>query len=287
MSLGTVKYNNVRISLIQNAISASFDTHEGAYSTTFENCRSIRISFRSGLQNISSSVGYQNRGFGTKYKNCTDRGSVVGFIEGVTYYEAGFLNVIKYSNCDSEEYQQAGFQQLLDAASNNVHIELEYCTSVGDGSTINASYYQSGFNMKAGITTLKNCKSARFNGAPFKFILSGGRFNIMDSFSYYFDCPAFSTGLRFDGAPLEFNLLGYKVRVNTSIGNDPNGLIRVAAGSVFINTDGIVCVNTSAPPPTASVTGVSITITRRSTAGIKPTNYNGDVSITVNPGYFK
>ena len=69
---GTVKYNTVHNSFIDGALSASFDTHEGAYFTSFENCRSIGS--RSGLRNTTASTGFQNRGFGTTYRNCYDRG---------------------------------------------------------------------------------------------------------------------------------------------------------------------------------------------------------------------
>lgn len=280
LECGTVKYNDVWGSM-KECLSASFDTHEGAYFTTFHNCRSINS--RSGLRNVTASAGFQNRGFGTVYKNCIDNGSVIGFIEAGLQYDAGFPHTVKYFSCDSDNYQQYGFYMAAASFSDNGKLYTDVFKTSGDGSTANAPYYQAGFYLRPTLATLKNCESTKFNGTPFQFVGTGGRFNIINFFSDYYEAGSVATGFRFDGAPSEFNFMGKKFRVNTSL-NVPAGLLRVASGSVFVNTDGINCVNTSSPPPISQITGGTLTITQRAaTSSVRPTATNGDVSITITP----
>jgi len=282
LSIGTIKHNTVYDSVIKDAISASFDTHEGCYFTTFQNCRSINS--RSGLRNTTASQGFQNRGFGTIYDNCHDNGSVVGFTENGVMYESNFVHYTRYINCTAINYQQYGFKQESSSVSNNPRLEFVDCFAKGDGSTVNVPYYQAGFYLRGGVTLLKGCVSARFNGTPYQFNLTSGRFNMIDCFADYFDTPTSITGLRFDGAPAEFNLQNYKVRLNPFGSPNLNGIIRVGSGAVVLNVDGISCVNSATPPQLAEVTGGSIVINYRSlVASVRPITTNGNVGVTLTP----
>lgn len=280
--LGVPKYNTCRDSLIRNALSASFDTHNAAYYTTFDNCVSVRSA--SAVRSVSRSQGFQNRGFGTTYINCQDIGSVDGFVEAGNSLDAGFAHTIRYIGCIAQDYQRSGF--WVPAATDGTNELREYitCTAVGDGSTTNTPYFQSGFYISASLTTLRGCSSARSNGNPYWFIADGaGRFNILDCFADHTDSPSGTSGLRFDGAPLEVNIQNYKVRAS-ALANTPTGYFRVHSGSVTLNVDGVSCVNTTTPPPLVSVTGGSVTVNMRSAGtGVQQVTTVGDAAATLTP----
>lgn len=280
---GVPKYNVCRDSYIKNSVAASFDTHWGAYFTEFLNC--VSVNSVDGGRTLTTSIGFQNRGFGTKYVGCSDNGSQIGFLEDHGALEAGFPHIAHYRDCVSDNYQYAGFMQATTLVSNDGKIDWAHCEARGDGRAVNAPWYQAGIITQGGILSIRQFTSRRFNGAAMRHQASAGRLEIIDFYADYMECATSTSGIRFDGAPTELNIRNYRIRPNPFNSTSPLAAFRVAGGAVTMNIDGYSMLgNTGAATPFASITGGSLAVNWIDPGGaVAPTAQRGDVSATLIP----
>ncbi len=253
-SRGNPKHCLVHDSAVRDCFNAGFDTHWGCYFMAFENC----VVHGPGHlnRNVSASIGFQNRGFGTRYSDCQVIDAVDAFVDGSTNLAAGFVHTVRYVDCHAIDYQQNGFLGSVASVTGNNRLEYEGCHTRGDGRGPNAPYLQSGFNFaNSNYVRISRCTAERFNAYPIQFA-GGGRVEIIDFFAYYRDNPALSSGVRFNGAPVEAQISGYRVFFDVTHGA-PAALFRNAfAGSLVLNLSGTVaCMNSDRPVVAANTAG--------------------------------
>jgi len=253
-SRGNPKHCLVHDSAVRDCFNAGFDTHWGCYFMAFENC----VVHGPGHlnRNVSVSIGFQNRGFGTRYSDCQVIDAVDAFVDGSTNLAAGFVHTVRYVDCHAIDYQQNGFLGSVASVTGNNRLEYEGCHTRGDGRGPNAPYLQSGFNFaNSNYVRISRCTAERFNAYPIQFA-GGGRVEIIDFFAYYRDNPALSSGVRFNGAPVEAQISGYRVFFDVTHGA-PAALFRNAfAGSLVLNLSGTVaCMNSDRPVVAANTAG--------------------------------
>lgn len=283
LSNGVPKYNVIHDSLAINPFNAGFDLHSGAYYTVFDNCHTIFPA--SGNRFQSGAVGFQNRGFGTIFRNCRAQGATVGFVENAMNFEAGFVHVISYRDCIADGYQQFGFQQISNSAGNNAKLELINFTSRGDGSAVNVPYAQVGIAVRGGVINIQGGRSERFNNAPLR-ITDTGRVTIVDFLADYMDAASGTSGLRVDATMGELNIFGYKVRSSPFGSTSPTYVFRNAAGNTVWNLDAVTASNLSGanPPALMEVNGGTPAVNIRSLLGaVRPVTYVGDANATLTP----
>ena len=263
---GTAKHNFIHDSIVVNSVSTAFDTHEGSYYETFDNCHAVNLF--SGARYQSNGFGFNNRGHATTYRNCTVDGCIVGFSDGGPATASSFKYTTRYINCTATNYQFAGFKVTTGAVDDNSQVEYSGCEAVGDGSAANDPYYQYGFELGAVPVTLLNCRSSKFNGAPYH-CPGGARSQVtaIDCIADYRDVMSSPTGFRLDGTLVQFNLIGYTVRLDPSDPTIPTGVIRNASGANSVNTDGSITLGGTARPLTQISSGsLAINVLSRTTA---------------------
>jgi hypothetical protein len=262
LSAGIPKYNLVHNSFAHNSISYGFDTHNGAYYTTFSNCH-VSQTFGAGRY-LAGGGGFQNRGFGTTYLNCSATGTAVGFFDTAAHFPQ-FSNEVAYINCRAINYQHYGFWQTptpnLDFLSNVTFYNYENCQAVGDGRSTNGPNYQIGFYIRSGMNTLRNCSSRRFNGAPYS-IDANTRVTMINCLADYSDTSVTGdgtkSGLRIESAPSRFDLIGYKVRLHPYNAGTVSGIIRNVSGTSTVYCDGVTQIGGT--QPLTQISGGSLTI---------------------------
>lgn len=253
-SRGNPKHCLVHDSAVRDCFNAGFDTHWGCYFMAFENCTVHGPNHLN--RNVSASIGFQNRGFGTRYSDCQVIDAVDAFVDGSTNLVASFIHTIRYVDCHAIDYQQNGFLGSVASATGNNRLEYEGCHTRGDGRMPNAPYLQSGFNFaNSNYVRISRCTAERFNAYPVQFA-GGGRVEILDFLAYYRDNPALSSGIRFNGAPMETQISGYRAFFDVTHGA-PTALFRNAfAGPLILNLSGTVaCMNSERPALVANTAG--------------------------------
>lgn len=284
LQYGTVKHNTVHDSTVEGALGASYDTHEGAYFTTFENCRSIRPA--SGGRVITVPAGFQNRGFGSQYRDCTAEGGWVGFIEAGCGDTAGFVHVTRYIDCLATGWAYGGFVQGAASVGGYARLVFDGCTARGDGSATNQPYYQAPFYLfTAAVASLTNCRASRFNAAAIQ--IKGAASVDIDGFhADYSDNPGDSTlGIRLDGTTTELNISNHRIRTNGA--SHPLQVVRNVTGNTPVVIDGLHILNTAAPPTLLTTDAGAPTLTVRrdpALATVQPTPHSTAVAPTVAPG---
>ncbi|MGI3779077.1 MAG: glycosyl hydrolase family 28-related protein [Janthinobacterium lividum] len=253
-SRGNPKHCLVHDSAVRDCFNAGFDTHWGCYFMAFENCVVHGPSHLN--RNVSASIGFQNRGFGTRYSDCQVIDAVDAFVDGSTNLAAGFVHTVRYVDCHAIDYQQNGFLGSVASSTGNNRLEYEGCHTRGDGRPPNTPYLQSGFNFaNSNYVRISRCTAERFNAYPIQFA-GGGRIEIIDFLAYYRDNPALSSGVRFNGAPVEAQISGYRAFFDGTHGA-PTALFRNAfAGALTLNLSGTVaCMNSDRPAVVANTAG--------------------------------
>ncbi len=253
-SRGNPKHCLVHDSTVRDCFNAGFDTHWGCYFMAFENCVVHGPSHLN--RNVSASIGFQNRGFGTRYSDCQVIDAVDAFVDGSTNLVAGFVHTVRYVDCHAIDYQQNGFLGSVASSTGNSRLEYEGCHTRGDGRGPNAPYLQSGFNFaNSNYVRISRCTAERFNAYPIQFA-GGGRVEIIDFLAYYRDNPALSSGVRFNAAPVEAQVSGYRAFFDVTHGA-PTALFRNAfAGPLTLNLSGTVaCMNSDRPAVVANTAG--------------------------------
>lgn len=105
---GTPKFNTVHDSISHNSIADGFDTHAGAYFTSFINCQSLN-NF-SGRRTVSESNGFKNRAIGTRFISCYARNCLTGFVENSAEYgNMPFASTVVFERCTADGFIKDGF----------------------------------------------------------------------------------------------------------------------------------------------------------------------------------
>jgi hypothetical protein len=126
---GTPKFNVVHDSISHNTIAAGFDTHPGAYYTSFTGCQAI--SHFSGRRTVSDSVGFQNRAIGTRFVSCYSRNCMSGFIENSAEYgDMPFASTVVFERCTADGFLKDGFYRG-NYAGNRAIVLYDGCTADG------------------------------------------------------------------------------------------------------------------------------------------------------------
>ncbi len=241
---GNPKHCHIHDCVVRDCFNAALDNHWGCYFLTYENCVVHGPSHVNRA--TSGSVGFQNRSFGTRYIDCQVIDAVDAFIDGSTNLAATFLHTITYIDCHAIDFQQNGFVAVIASATGNNRLEYRNCSARGDGRAVNAPYVQSGYNFaNSNYIRMLGCTAERFNAYPIQ-IAQSGRVEIIDFFAYYRDNANFASGLRFDGAPAELQIINYRVFYDAATGS-PTAIFRNAFnGPLAINLAGTVgCVNSN------------------------------------------
>ncbi len=239
---GNPKHCLIHDSIARDCFNAGFDTHWGCYFMAFENCVVHGPSHLN--RNVSASIGFQNRGFGTRYSDCQVIDAVDAFVDNSTNLAASFIHTVRYVNCHAIDYQQNGFLANVASVTGNNRLEYDGCSARGDGRGPNAPYLQSGFCFaNSNYVRMLRCSAERFNAYPIQ-IAGLGRIEIFEFFAHYRDNPASASGLRFNGAPVEIQISDYRAFFDLVHGA-PVALFRNAfAGPLALNLSGAVtCVN--------------------------------------------
>ena len=236
---GNPKHCLIHDSIARDCFNAGFDTHWGCYFMAFENCVVHGPSHLN--RNVSASIGFQNRGFGTRYSDCQVIDAVDAFVDNSTNLVASFIHTVRYVGCHAIDYQQNGFLANVASVTGNNRLEYDGCSARGDGRGPNAPYLQSGFCFaNSNYVRLLRCSAERFNAYPIQ-IAGLGRIEIFEFFAYYRDNPASASGLRFNGAPVETQISDYRAFFDLVHGA-PTALFRNAfAGPLTLNLSGAVC----------------------------------------------
>lgn len=177
---GTVKYNTVHDSIAHGAFASGFDTHEGAYFTTFIDCISNDANAGSRFQ--STGTGFTNRGFGTRFINCIADNCEVSFSESGALLTSNFPYVNAYINCEGRNFLDSGWRQGTDAANTNSTIRIEGCRFSGATSS---AYTQTGIQVRGGRTDIirTSVTNLQNNGKGIWVLGTGTRLYI-DDFTY-------------------------------------------------------------------------------------------------------
>lgn len=262
-SYGTSKFIKIYDSVSESTFGAGFDTHEGCYNLIFDNCESIRP--YQGGRAITNGASFNNRGFGTIFRNCYAYDPYIGFSEGGNMLDSGFTYVTRYINCYALNFQYAGFAMGGNSTGGYARIELENCHMRGDGTTTNVPYFQYPYLFRNGYVTTNNCKATRFNGPPM-MTTGGGRHHHSNFFADYFDATG-TDGVRVESTLSEFTMIGLKVRQGNS--SRPSRIFRNVAGdtnwqydqvsvTASYTADGV----TTVLPPLSTITAGSPVFTK-------------------------
>lgn len=158
--------DNVVTGMATDCKSAGWDTHEGFRRTTFKDCHNVRT--LSGGRYQSGPSGFQNRSPGTRYLNCTDTGSIVGFSSSEASHRQGTLqSVVEYIDCEAIDFASTGFAQTQAAYADSVHrARYVNCRGRGDGRSRPSSgpHTQQVFSLSGMEVELVGCAGERFNG---------------------------------------------------------------------------------------------------------------------------
>ncbi len=259
---GNPKHCHIHDCVVRDCFNAGLDNHWGCYFLTYDNCVVHGPSHVN--RTTSGSIGFQNRSFGTRYSNCQVIDAVDAFVDGSTNLAASFLHTISWIDCHAVDFQQNGFVAVIPSATGNNRLEFRNCSARGDGRAVNAPYVQAGYNFaNSNYVRMIGCTAERFNAYPIQ-IAGSGRVEIIDFFAYYRDNANFASGLRFNGAPAELQVNGYRVFYDAAHGT-PTALFRNAfAGNLAINLSGSVgCVNSNRAALTQNTAGGTTTVNWR------------------------
>lgn len=233
--IGTSK-NNIVSGVSIDPWTAGWDTHLGAYNTTFLDAHTFYSV--GAYRYFSMSTGFQNRSFNTNYIGCTDKGSVYGFIDLSGNDIITFQSVTRHVNCFADDHQYAGFAN--DQASESKWHRRVYigCRTRGDGRTLNSPYGSVGFLLGNVDADVYECSAERFSLAPMQ--LSGATSTyapttVVRNFTAdYRESPTTSaSGIRTSGTSLQTLVLigGYYVYQRPDALAMPSGAVRHISGN--------------------------------------------------------
>jgi hypothetical protein len=277
-SYGTPKRNTVYDSVGINCYSAPFDTHEGAYFTVFDSCRAISSANANRYQ--TTSVGFNNRGFGTLVRNCIAEGCITGFSEAGVGLLSTFVYLNRYEGCTARDFGFWGYSQSVDAIDANSRIEIVDMDVRGDGSAANAPYYQYGYRFRGGITTVQYSRCSRSNGGMWNAL--GAATLTLDHFTadYRDTSGANVIGGRVDATLTQLDILDYTVIPGPA---SPATVFRNGAGNTAWNIDGVHCTAATMPPLYVSNGGAPTWNIRDRMAPIRPIGSIGNANVTLTP----
>ena len=238
--IGTPKHNTVRDSIASACYAAGFDTHPGAYFTTFLNC--VTENAYSGRRELSVSPGFQNRAFGTRFINCLARNCLHGFIENSGIYGTGdFPYINNYDKCTSEGHLNNGFVRE-DIGYTNGDVLYESCISDGRwGSLLSADtmypniHLQYNYLVKAGgVARFSRCVSIGAKNYNWCVSNVNAKIDMVDCFidlSYSYGLANSQSGILFFAAPIRLVVSGLTIRTHPYSVGSLLAVFRIATDS--------------------------------------------------------
>lgn len=224
-------------SIALSCFTAGFDSHEGAINMVFDNC--IASQPAAGSRFNSTSVGFQNRSFGTIFRNCLAIGGITGFLENSIGINRGKPFKTVYENCRAIDFQRDGFREGLPASPVAGGVwEMVNCHARGNGAAQGVPYSQNGYTVgRSTVSQVRmiNCTAERFNTAPIAVSSSSTVLDIIGNFfADYTECPTTATGMS-SVNDATINVHGYSLKSTSN--SRPPSVFETISGNATWNID--------------------------------------------------
>lgn len=223
---------------VTRSFSAAFDTHAGAEGIVFTDCDAIQPT--SGNRYLTTPSGFNDRSFGTVYRNVSVNGGRYGIVLAGMAYPSELPYTTRVEGLTARNILQQGVKTstLQTVVGGAVRVVLEACDVTMDGRPSNTPYYHNAYYLDAGVdAVVHNCRSAGFNGSPLyarylkSLVLDGHR-------SDYSAFTSGATGVRVEGAIAKLAIHDYGVVGGTD--GYPAAALRNIAGDSLYNLTGTI-----------------------------------------------